>query len=244
MRDKTDHSGEVHGRLTLLSKNGNRQEYWCSCSCGKYTKDNPKLIPYTRMASGNTHSCGCLHHDVTSKMMKERRTKHNTYDLYNEYGICYDDKMKNHWLFDLEDYDKIKDYYWYSNHAGYATAKDKQRGTTVIMSRIIMGLDIGDKLYVDHINHNVNDNRKTNLRVCTNSQNNMNKGLQSNNTSGVTGVTWFSRDNKWAAQIKINGKHIHLGLFNNISDAIAARKAAEEKYFGKYSYDNSMTKEK
>lgn len=69
MRDETDHSGEVHGRLTLLSK-GERyvspsgksscDSYYCSCSCGKYTVDNPKLIKYPHIKNGSIKSCGCL----------------------------------------------------------------------------------------------------------------------------------------------------------------------------------------
>lgn len=68
----------------------------------------------------------------------------------------------------------------------------------------------------------------------------MNSGLSSNNTSGVTGVHWDKLNKKWKAQIGYNYKRIQLGSFDNFEDAVAARKQAEEKYFGEYSYDNSM----
>jgi len=52
------------------------------------------------------------------------------------------------------------------------------------------------------------------------------------NTSGVTGVTYNKKRNKWVAQIVINGKPIYLGRFNNIQDAIFARLFKEKEYFG------------
>ncbi|VUZ28498.1 Uncharacterised protein [Acetobacterium wieringae] len=55
--------------------------------------------------------------------------------------------------------------------------------------------------------------------------------LAINNTSGTKGVTWDRNKNKWVAQIVFKNKHIFLGRFNNINDAVTARKAAEEKYF-------------
>ena len=95
---------------------------------------------------------------------------------------------------------------------------------------------------VDHIHgeKSRNDNRKSNLRIATSSQNNMNKRLQSNNTSGVTGVDWQKKHSTWRARITINHHTINLGDFINFDDAVKVRKEAEEKYFGEYSYDNSQ----
>jgi len=56
--------------------------------------------------------------------------------------------------------------------------------------------------------------------------------IRRDNTSGVRGVSWSSRKQKWRAEIKINRKHIYLGAFKRQEDAIAARQAAELKYFG------------
>ena len=68
----------------------------------------------------------------------------------------------------------------------------------------------------------------------------MNRKLAKNNTSGTTGVTWSKRDKCWIANIKIKNKTFYCGYFKNKEDAIKARKEAEEKYFGEYSYDNSQ----
>jgi tyrosyl-tRNA synthetase len=93
---------------------------------------------------------------------------------------------------------------------------------------------------VDHINHDVADNRKRNLRIVTSVENQMNKSLQKNNTSGVTGVSWHSRDNIWEVHIRYKGKQIYLGRYKDFNEAVKARKEAEEKYFGEYSYNNSV----
>ena len=68
----------------------------------------------------------------------------------------------------------------------------------------------------------------------------MNKTLLKNNTSGVTGVSWNRRKEEWESYITIDDKRKGLGYFSNFDDAVAARKAAEERYFGEYSYDNSI----
>ena len=68
----------------------------------------------------------------------------------------------------------------------------------------------------------------------------MNKGIRSNNSSGVTGVGWSKKNNKWRARITLNNKEYHLGYFDDKNDAIKARKEAENKYFGEFSYENSQ----
>ena len=98
----------------------------------------------------------------------------------------------------------------------------------------------GHNFVVDHVNHDVYDNRKKNLRVCTQSNNMMNGAKKKSNTSGITGVWWSNHSNKWIAEIMVNQKKIYLGSFADIVDAANERKQAEEIYFGKYSYSNSM----
>lgn len=63
-------------------------------------------------------------------------------------------------------------------------------------------------------------------------KNAINKGRQSNNTSGHVGVSWDKSRNKWESHIKLNNNKKHLGRFDNIDDAIEARLKAELKYFG------------
>ncbi|WP_407059264.1 HNH endonuclease signature motif containing protein (plasmid) [Ralstonia syzygii subsp. celebesensis] len=87
---------------------------------------------------------------------------------------------------------------------------------------------------IDHINGARDDNRWENLRLVTRHQNNMNMGVSKANRSGVRGVSWLKRRNKWHARIKVEGRVICLGDFVSLEAAAAARKAAEEKYFGEF----------
>ena len=91
-----------------------------------------------------------------------------------------------------------------------------------------------NKQFVDHINHNKLDNCLQNLRWCTLSENQHNKSLHKNNTSGHPGVYWSKQRNKWRVQIRLNGKLIHCGLYNDIDIAVSVRRAKEQEYFGDF----------
>jgi hypothetical protein len=102
-------------------------------------------------------------------------------------------------------------------------------GKLVELHRWIMNPKKGE--YVDHIDGNTLDNRRQNLRICTNAANLRNGKIRPNNNSGITGVWRDKSRNKWVAEIKVNYKKISLGRFDNIKDASKARKQAEKKYF-------------
>jgi hypothetical protein len=81
---------------------------------------------------------------------------------------------------------------------------------------------------IDHIDGNGLNNRIENLRDVTNAENARNRKKQKNNESGHTGVR--RERGKWRAVIEVSGREIYLGLFINLEEAVAARKAAEAKY--------------
>jgi hypothetical protein len=83
---------------------------------------------------------------------------------------------------------------------------------------------------VDHRDGNGLNNTRNNLRVCTQAENLQNRNKYSTNKSGHKGVAWYKPYGKWRATIGIKGKQKHLGYFDNIEDAIEARRVAEEKY--------------
>lgn len=87
---------------------------------------------------------------------------------------------------------------------------------------------------LDHINGDPTDNRISNLREATQSQNCANQGSRKSNTSGYRGVTWNRRRNKWQAQIQVNKKHRVLGHFNDAADAAKAYQAAATAGFGQF----------
>jgi HNH endonuclease len=97
--------------------------------------------------------------------------------------------------------------------------------------RIIYKMYYGvDPVQVDHINGVRSDNRILNLRSVTNQENSRNQKLRSTNISTFQGVCFHKPTKKWRSYINLNGKQIHLGLFENIEEASLVRKQAEIKY--------------
>lgn len=241
-----DLTGQKFGELTVISRApdyvlpcGKPQVMWnCKCSCGK-----DFVTRALQLKNGDSQSCGHLQREIVSKLMKERKSS-NTYDLSGTYGIGRDNNGKE-FYFDLEDYELIKNYYWMVGPDGYVDANiTEENNKGIRMHRLIMNVLNEDwrKVQVDHIHGSKSrsDNRRSNLRIVNMSQNQMNKKLQKNNTSGVTGVSLNRNKTKWRARIKVNGKEKHLGEFVNFEDAVQARKNAEKKYFGEYAYDYSQ----
>lgn len=106
------------------------------------------------------------------------------------------------------------------------------RGYGILLHREIMQAKKGQIL--DHINGNTLDNRKSNLRFCTHSQNMQNSQRHETNTSGHRGVRFRKDRNKWRSEIYFNGKYIHLGLFENKIDAISAYEQKSAELFGDF----------
>lgn len=87
------------------------------------------------------------------------------------------------------------------------------------------------ELEVDHINGVRGDNRLTNLREVTSSENKRNSSIRNDNSSGVVGVSWYKASSKWSAQIRVPNcyKNEFLGYFEDKFQAICARKSAENR---------------
>ncbi|MBY0473760.1 MAG: HNH endonuclease [Nitrosomonas sp.] len=83
---------------------------------------------------------------------------------------------------------------------------------------------------VDHVNGDGIDNSWLNIRRVSSLENSRNHKLQINNKSGITGVLWSKKVSKWISMIYVNRKYIHLGAFKKLTQAVEARKKAEEKY--------------
>ena len=127
-------------------------------------------------------------------------------------------------IVDPEDYYRLAQFIWYATSVcNKFYAARMCRGKRVLMHRRIMGAQ--PHLVVDHIDHNGLNNCKSNLRLCTQAQNNRNvvsrKGI-----SKYKGVHFNRINKKWLASIQLNGKTYHLGCF---TDEIAAAKAYDEK---------------
>jgi hypothetical protein len=90
------------------------------------------------------------------------------------------------------------------------------------------------KHLVDHINQIKDDNRWTNLRQATVSQNNINSKKQKNNKSGYRGVYWVKKYQVWRVQIKYKSKYITLGSYTDIKEAAEVYKKKALELYGEY----------
>ncbi|MDM8534724.1 HNH endonuclease [Clostridiaceae bacterium HSG29] len=184
-----------------------------------------------------------IYKELKKAGLNNGKKKYNKYDLTGEFGVGYATNTQDVFYFDLEDYGKIKDFAWYYNKKtgnGFYM-ENKYKCNSISLHRLIINAKKGE--YVDHINRNTLDNRKENLRVCTNQQNGFNCTLKKNNTSGVSGVSWDKSRNKWSASIKYNYKNIYLGRFDNKRDAIIARLKKEKELFKEFSGQQHLFEE-
>lgn len=134
-------------------------------------------------------------------------------------------------IFDEEDYDKIKNYCWYKNAYGYFVSYNPNSGRVVFLHRLIM--DCPDEFEVDHIHHITMDNCKKELRICKPHENALNKRTPSHNTSGHKNVQ--KAGNKW--QVVIRQKYI--GRYDTFEEACAIEEEVEKETYGEYSvYSN------
>lgn len=98
--------------------------------------------------------------------------------------------------------------------------------------RVVWALHHGawPSMFIDHINGKAADNRIENLRDVSNSENARNAKTYSTNTSGRTGVHYQTALRKYAAYIRVADRKMHLGFYDNLDDAIAARVTAERAH--------------
>ena len=167
-------------------------------------------------------------------------------------GYCemvLDGKHKGIALVSIKDRSIVEKYNWVLNKMGYVVAFINKQ--YIYLHRFLLQTKKGE--YGDHKNHNPLDNRRSNIRIVTMSQNSMNSKIQSNNTSGIRGVVYLEkekygigikgnilyRSEHWRAYIYLNKKKINLGRHKTKEEAIKVRKEAEEKYFGEFKYKSS-----
>ena len=128
---------------------------------------------------------------------------------------------------------------WITSH-GYVRVCGRHGVRERYLHREIMVADANT--VVDHINGDKLDNRRKNLRLCTQQQNSYNSRTPNNNLSGVKGVYWCNKRLKWVAQIAHNGKTIQLGRHVDFHSAVTARLRKEAEIFGEHSAINGVLK--
>jgi hypothetical protein len=212
-----DLTGKRFGKLLVIKRAENingRVAWTCLCDCGR-----EHVVRTGDLTTGHIQSCGKCNY----------KYENNLYEFKNGYVIGYDPKGRQFYI-DEEDLFKIKHITWHVNEYGYVEGSFK--GERIRLHRFLM--NPRDDEIVDHKNRKPYDNRKSNLRICNDAENMKNKSKHKNNRSGVTGVFWHKKRNRWRAEITVNYKTIYLGEYKNFEDAVKARKEAEKKYFGEF----------
>lgn len=143
-------------------------------------------------------------------------------------------------LVDDRDFRSLSSHKWYVSRNGYVyrPTERHENGKAIksadYLHRVVMGAPSG--MVVDHINGNKLDNRKSNLKVVTQSENNMNAKMTSRNTSGIRGVSWSKHYQRWVPRIAVRGKEIYLGRYKTKEEAARVYEQASREYHGEYSF--------
>lgn len=207
--------------------------------CGKETHKKISLHGYClcskHMHQLFNHGKFLDNNPRTQNDLNEYKIIGNTvvFDLYD--GIC--SNKIGEFIIDFEDIEKVKYHKWRLSH-GHVITGLPSKGTQRELSWVVLGLDNRDEknknIVVDHISGNAMDNRKCNLRICTQSQNLLNKSYMSNNTSGFIGVSYKKERNSYDPEIRIGSVRCHLGQTKSMEEAVYKRMIAEELIFGEF----------
>ncbi len=138
---------------------------------------------------------------------------------------------------DVADIPEIEGFAWYSmgQNGRFYAGRNGPRPDRV---KIPMHREIcnpAEGMFVDHIDGNCLNNRRSNLRACTSSENMCNQRTRSNNTSGFAGVSLCRKSGKWQARIMKEGRALHLGRHESKQAAIAAYRNAAIAHHGEFS---------
>lgn len=141
------------------------------------------------------------------------------------------------------DYEIVSNHKWSFDPKGYAfrnTDKSVPRNQRRIIYLHRQLLDAKKGEYCDHANGDKLDNRRENLRICTNAQNIQNRKIGKNNTSGYKGVFWHNRDKLWFSRLMVNGKSIILKYSKDKKEVARAYNEAAIKYHGEFAKLNTI----
>jgi len=217
MPAKRDLSGLIFGKLRVEFETEKRTKaghiIWvCQCECGNRTE-----LALDCLRDKHTTTCG-------------KCTNNKYYEHPEGYmvGVTFDNKE---FVFDKKDYELIKPHTWCFDNSGYVCKSN------VRLHRFI--LNPKRNQVVDHIDHDKSNCLRSNLRVCTQSQNMMNQLKQKGSTSSkYKGVTRYP--NKWRASIGYQNRTIHIGYYDSEKEAARAYNNAAIKMFNDYALLNDL----
>lgn len=148
------------------------------------------------------------------------------YKLVDDYVVgIFEDGQEM--MFDAEHLESISSHRWHIDQLGYPATSVQKKVTR--LHRFLFGDEVPKGMVIDHINRNKLDNRRCNIRICTQAENVWNRAPGKNNRSGVSGVFFDKRAKRWRAQIYRKSKAIHVGIFDSYEDAVAAKEKADRE---------------
>lgn len=257
---REDLTGRTFGRLIVIeqtddyvSPSGQRDARWkCQCSCAKHTIT---YVTGKNLKRNNVKSCGCL----MIEKNRESKKKRNYIEECGDYCIGYTTKNEC-FYFDKVDKKLIEKFCWHIHHKKIkhkdGSVNDSQYLCTTIsdnnkiegvtkrgyitLSRLLMGVLNDNAVVVDHKNGDTMDNRKANLRICTQEKNNYNKKLSNYSSTKVKGVTYKEKTKKYYARIGYKNNRISLGVFDTLYEAAKAYNEKASELYGEYAYLNDL----
>ena len=222
MAIKNDLTGQRFGRLIVVgeSEKINGRRIWkCECDCGEKVE-----VRQDCLKSGSTKSCGCYAKESSSKNGKKNGKK-SIVDITNKrFGRLVAIEQTEEraggcvkWLCRCD-----------CGNIAVVSSSSLNRANTRscgCLERELTKVRAKETIKKAH-RHNVENDNKEKTRLSM-----LDVKVSKKNTSGIKGVCWHKRANKYMASIKFQGVNHYLGIFTNKQDAINARKEAEEKYF-------------
>lgn len=207
---------EYLGRIQPEGQKTVRPWYRCKCDCG-----NECMYRRDHLIEQRVSTCGhCF------KIVREG-------DHYRY--ICASGES---FIFDYEDYNAIERYQWHivNRVDGYGYVARRSGKNYIYLTHDLLG--VSSETFVDHVNGDTLDERRTNLRIASVHENTCNQKLRKDSSSGYKGVHYIQRRRKYEATIQSNHKKYHLGYFDNPEDGARAYDEAARFYFGEFACVN------
>ena len=214
--------------------------------CGRETFKKIRLKGYT-LCSKHMHQIQKYGYALDNNP----RTVNDLNDYQIKYGCVYFNiyNQRCEWvgffIIDLCDIELVKYHKWRFNSFGHVVTGSGV-GNIRDVSHIVLGIpkEQDSIVIVDHINGDPRDNRRANLRICTQDQNLCNRSFMPNNTTGIIGVSFDKYRNAYAPEIRLDKKRLHLGRYKTIEEAAYVRLVAERYLFKEFAnHDNIAKKE-
>ena len=223
--NKQNYIGQRFGRLVVVDdappkvqpSGQTKRQVVCDCDCG--TKG--VIVRLECLKSGMTSSCGCLKSEKSRDRFKK---PFNDYEDCGDYIKIFDDKHENYFTIDKEDLSIVSQYRWCKDPTNYWCCWHNKKVTRV--HQILFGTKC------DHKDGDPGNNRRSNLRPCTDKQNSWNTKVHKDNRSGYKGI--YKKRNRYCARICKDGKSEIIGYADTAEEAAHLYDKRAKELFGEW----------